>query len=983
MTEIRRSKGQMLVEILLVIAITAIMLPALLTGLISSKQGKSQQGQRAQAIALMKEAEEVVRNVRNQGWGTFATNGTYHPLIADDSWTLGSGDEAVNDFTRSITVSDVYRDSNGVVVETGGSLDPSTKRVDISVTWGKPYASSVDSTLYVTRFLENAAQTQTTVADFNTGVYSTTEVADTSGGEVTLSTNTKGQWCSPAFSSATISLPDGPPVAVSATSSATSISIPNQTFVVTSPSDATSVKLSHVLVTADTDPPVPTLRGIFTLDPSKYSNINLVPSSPGLDNSYKTNAVQYYKSSSGKMYALIATSKPDHEVVAVLVDDGDGTNDNTNNGEYQDYVNKIYKYWTYFNTNMYNTSGNHDTGYSNPSSNSIDSGGDNDGFQSNANRGYTDNGSFAIDSNSGTGTSTNCTGSDKDKHRYYNYDLPVPSGATINGVEVRLDAKVDNSSNTPIMCVQLSWDGGTTWTSAKSTSDLSTSENSYILGGSSDNWGHSWTDSQLNNSNFRLRITNVASSISRDFYLDWAAVKVHYSGGDLNDQAPFGYGGTSLAVLDDKGYLTSGGYLYVFDLSDIDSKTSSTGLSMLGCRIQLDGYDCNPGSGTDRKYDAGQTGTTWSDTTGPAHNDCSDGGNIELYADNDIYPVKVGSNTYIYVAVGAGTNPEFDIVNATDIPTTSSTPTISDNTCGRISGGNSNWKRVSSYDFNSASGTEEAANSVYGTSNGTRAYISSNGGIDANNNGQPDSKQFYILDTTDKNSPTFLSGTPSSGPSSGYYYGTGANAQLYPRRSLTVFDGLRAVLVGKDGTNDSSNAEEYQVLNTSNESTPTYCGGVQFDSGFNDLTSVSELDGDKFVYMIGNTSDNELKIIQGGPDGTYLSSGTYESSIQDLGAVVALNRLSVTSNTPPNTSLTFQVAATLPVSGSCTNASYIYVGPDGTSATYFPSTGGSIPLSGISGFSNPAQCVKYKAFLSTTDNNVTPSILDASFNFSP
>lgn len=973
----------MLVEILLVIAITAIMLPALLTGLISSKQGTAQQGQRVQAIALMKEAEEVVRNVRNQGWGIFAVNGSYHPQISGTSWSLASGDEIINDFTRTITVTDVYRDSNGVVVETGGSLDPSTKRVGISVAWGQPYNSSVDSTIYVTRYLDNEAQTQTSVEDFNEGIYTTTEVADATGGEVTLSTNTKGQWCSPVFSSATISLPDGPPVAVTATASATSVTTPNQTFVVTSPSDSTSVKMSHILVTADTEIPTPSQRGIFTLDPAKYSNPGLVPANPGIDNSYKTNAIQYYKSSSENMYALIATSKADREVIAVLVDDNNSSNDNTNNGEYQDYVNRIYKYKTFFNTNMFNTAGSHDTGFQNPSSNADDNGGDNDGFQSNANRGYTDNGSFATDSNSGNGTGTNCTGSDKDKHRYYNYNLAIPSGASIDGVEVRLDSRVDSASNSPKMCVQLSWDGGNTWTTEKSTSTLSTSESSYTLGGASDNWGHSWSESDLSNSNFRLRVINVASSTSRDFYLDWAAVKVHYSGGDLNDQAPFGYGGTSLAVLDDRGYVTSGGYLYVFDLSNIDSKTTSQGLDMIGCRIQLDGYDCNPGSGTDRKYGQGQSGTSWSDTTSPVHLDCSDGGNIELYASNDIYPVKVGSSTYVYVAVGAGTNPEFDIVNVTDIPNTSSSPTIGNSTCGRISGGNNNWKRVSSYDFNSASGTEEAANSVYGTGDGTRAYISSNGGIDSNNDNQPDSKQFYILDTSNKNSPSFLSGSPSSGPSSGFYYGSGADAQLFPRRSLTVFEGLRAVLVGSDGTSDSNNAREYQVLNTSNELTPTYCGGVQFDSGFNDLTSVSELDGDRFVYMVGNTTENELQIIQGGPDGTYLSSGTYESAIQDLGSVVALNRLSVNSITPTNTTLEFQIAATLPVSGSCNNSTYTFVGPDGTSTTHFPSMGGSIPLSGVSGFQNPAQCVKYKAFFSTTDNNVTPTILDTSFNYSP
>lgn len=95
------------------------MLPALLTGLFSSKQGKAQQGQRVQAVALMKEAEEVVRNVREQGWTLFSVNGTYHPLISGTTWSFASGSENVNDLTRTITVSDVYRDDNGVVVTSG------------------------------------------------------------------------------------------------------------------------------------------------------------------------------------------------------------------------------------------------------------------------------------------------------------------------------------------------------------------------------------------------------------------------------------------------------------------------------------------------------------------------------------------------------------------------------------------------------------------------------------------------------------------------------------------------------------------------------------------------------------------------------------------------------------------------------------------------------------------------------------------------
>ncbi len=982
MKVINFQSGALLIEILLVIALAAIMLPALLTGLFTSSQGKAQQKQRVEAVALLKEGEEIVRNIREKDWSSFSTNGTYHPVTSNNAWDFASGSEIINGITRTITISDVYRDANGVLVTSGGTIDPSSKRVYIQLSWGDPYPSSVDSTIFVTRHLSNAANTQTTLAEFSAGTTVNTDIVNTSGGEITLLSNNKAKWCSPSLSSATISLPDGPPVAVAATVSA-SVTNPNSVFVATAPTTATSVKLAFVHVTANADPPVPSLKGIFTLDAAQYSAPGLIPSGVGLDNNFKTNDVKYYKSSSGKMYALLATDKPDTEIVAVLVDDNDSSNDNTNNGEYQDYVNGIYKYWTFFNTSLYSPSTVLSTPLEDPSGNSADSGGDGDGFASNSTRAYSDNSSFAVDSNSGNNTGTNCTGGDKDKHRYYNYGFNVPSGATIHGIEVHLDARVDSTSNSPFMCVQLSWDGGSTWTTTKSTSTLTTNEATYTLGGASDNWGRTWNNGEFSNSNFRVRVINVASSTSRDFSLDWAPVKVYYSGGSLNDQAPFGYGATSVAVLGNMGYMSSGGYLYTFDLSNIDSKTTASGLDMVGCRIQLDGYDCNPGSGTNRKYSAGQTGTSWGDTTSPAHNDCSDGGNIELYASNDIYPVQVGANTYVYVAVGAGTNPEFDIVNVSSIPDGNSSPAISNSSCGRISGGNASWKVGGTFDFNSNSGTEEAANSVFANSDGTRAYISSNGGIDGNGDGQGDSKQFYILNTSTKTAPAFLSGTPSSGPSSGFYYGTGANAQQYPRRSLTVLNGQRAVLVGKDGITDANDAEEYQVLNINNEATPLYCSGIDFDQGFNDLTSVSEADTDNFVYMVANTTVNELKIIQGGPDGTYLESGTYESSTQDIGSVVALNRLTTTTSLPANTNILYQVAATLPISGSCSGVSFNYVGPDGTAGSYFPSTGGQIPFSSSGGFVNPAQCVRYKAFLSTTDYNVTPQLLDASINYSP
>src|SRR3989344_502241 len=82
--------GQSLVEILIAIGLAGILLPALLTGLVSSREGKAQEGQRLQATALARESEEAIRSIREKGWTNIAANGTYHPAISVDEWTLAN-----------------------------------------------------------------------------------------------------------------------------------------------------------------------------------------------------------------------------------------------------------------------------------------------------------------------------------------------------------------------------------------------------------------------------------------------------------------------------------------------------------------------------------------------------------------------------------------------------------------------------------------------------------------------------------------------------------------------------------------------------------------------------------------------------------------------------------------------------------------------------------------------------------------------------
>jgi len=208
----RKETGQSLIEIILVMGLSAIIFPALLTGLISSREGKAQQAQRTQAVYLLNETIDTVRSVRERGWAGFAVNGTFHPVESGPIWTLSAGEDTVNGFTRRIIISDVNRDPQaiGPIVTIGGVLDPSSKKVEVTISWETPRTSSVTNTLYMTRYLDNDGIVQTTVADFSSGTLVNTAIPNPpiTDGEVILGAGGGGgDWCNPSKSIAEVDLP--------------------------------------------------------------------------------------------------------------------------------------------------------------------------------------------------------------------------------------------------------------------------------------------------------------------------------------------------------------------------------------------------------------------------------------------------------------------------------------------------------------------------------------------------------------------------------------------------------------------------------------------------------------------------------------------------------------------------------------------------------------------------------------------------------
>jgi len=159
-----------------------------------------------------------------------------------------------------------------------------------------------------------------------------------------------------------------------------------------------------------------------------------------------------------------------------------------------------------------------DTGLLNPTAQAPDTGaGDGNGFELDPTNAFADGGGYAANYD-GEG----------DRHFFYDYSIAVPPGCSVIGIEVRLDWWLDSATGSNSTGVELSWDGGTSWTAARTDSTGTTEEHTAVLGGSADTWGRSWAAAELSDDNFELRIASNSDDPSRDFFLDWAPVRVSY-----------------------------------------------------------------------------------------------------------------------------------------------------------------------------------------------------------------------------------------------------------------------------------------------------------------------------------------------------------------------------------------------------------------------------------------------------------------------
>lgn len=109
-----------------------------------------------------------------------------------------------------------------------------------------------------------------------------------------------------------------------------------------------------------------------------------------------------------------------------------------------------------------------------------------------------------------------------------NYGFGIPSGATIDGIEVQCEFNNNVFGNTATVQFSLSHNNGTNYTAAKSNTVTGTTDTTRTYGGATDTWGRSWTDSEFADGTFLVKIEG-KTGVGGTCRVDWLAIKVYYT----------------------------------------------------------------------------------------------------------------------------------------------------------------------------------------------------------------------------------------------------------------------------------------------------------------------------------------------------------------------------------------------------------------------------------------------------------------------
>ncbi len=137
----QHNAGFLIIEIIVTVSVVMVVLSSILTLYSFILNNERRENDKLKANLYAEEALEAVDFIARYDWNAMA-DGVWHPVWGSDHWELATSTELLeNRFTRSITIGPVERASAsnghayGEIVPSGGTNDPETKLVTVSLDW--------------------------------------------------------------------------------------------------------------------------------------------------------------------------------------------------------------------------------------------------------------------------------------------------------------------------------------------------------------------------------------------------------------------------------------------------------------------------------------------------------------------------------------------------------------------------------------------------------------------------------------------------------------------------------------------------------------------------------------------------------------------------------------------------------------------------------------------------------------------------------
>lgn len=136
----RAHRGITIVEVIIGVAIMALIVAFIsytITLFVQSSDGALK---RTQALYLAEEGIEIMRYLRDSDWNTLdselTNDTTYYLDVATTTLATTTTPELIDDtYTRSFELTEVRRDGDDDIVDSGGTIDDGSRYVTFSVSW--------------------------------------------------------------------------------------------------------------------------------------------------------------------------------------------------------------------------------------------------------------------------------------------------------------------------------------------------------------------------------------------------------------------------------------------------------------------------------------------------------------------------------------------------------------------------------------------------------------------------------------------------------------------------------------------------------------------------------------------------------------------------------------------------------------------------------------------------------------------------------